>query len=311
MTSTENLLIVAAAAGALTAAVAAAVWIAERNIHVRTRRRTRADPQLAGQTAAAAVVESVEVFALDGVRLSGWLLLPERWRGEAALVLHGFVDSRAAMLEHARLLLRHGFAVLAPDSRGHGESGGGAVSFGVREAEDVRAWGDWLCRRLRIDAFVGIGQSMGAAVLINALPGERRLTRVVAESSFTSFREVAYERLAGRARVPRWLARWLFRPVGELGFLYVRWRYGFNLHDTRPLDALRGAAQPVLLIHGSNDRAILAQHSRRLLSAAGSPATEYWEVEGAGHTEPIRVAAAEYERRVIAWLTSPPAGNRA
>lgn len=303
--STETLLIVSAASAA---AGGLAIWLAERNVRVRAPRRQAADPKLATQTASAASVESVEVAAPDGVRLSGWLLYPERWRGEAALVLHGFVDSRAAMLDHARLLLRHGYAVLAPDSRGHGESGGDAVSFGLREAGDVSAWADWLCGRLGIDAFIGVGQSMGAAVLINALPGETRLARIVAESPFTSFREAAYDRLAGRARVPRWVAHSLFRPIGELAFLYVRWRYGFNLHQTRPLDALRRSAQPVLLIHGERDQAILASHSRRLHAAATASEVEYWEVEGAGHTEPIRVAAAEYERRLIEWLsaTSPP-----
>ena len=281
------------------AAIAAAVWLAERNVRVRGRRRTSADESLARGTGAA--VEAVEIAAHDGVKLSGWLLRPEVWRGEAALVLHGFVDSRAAMLGHARVLLRHGYAVLTPDSRGHGESGGVTVSFGLREADDVVSWGDWLCERLEIASFVGVGQSMGAAVLINALPRESRLERVVAESSFTTFREAAYDKLAGRAGLPRWLAHLAFRPIGELAFLYVRCRYGFNLHSTRPLDALRRAGQPVLLIHGADDDAIRAQHSRRLHATSGA---EYWEVSGAGHTEPIRVAAGEYERRVIEWLTS-------
>jgi uncharacterized protein len=286
-------------------AAAAAVWLAERNIRVRARRRTKADDRLARQ--AGADVESVEVAAHDGVRLSGWLLHPEAWRGEAAMVLHGFVDSRAAMLEHARFLLSHGYAVLAPDSRGHGESGGRAVSFGLREAADVSAWGDWLCERLGIDNFVGLGQSMGAAVLINAMPLDRRLERVVAESAFTSFREAAYDRLAGRMHVPRWLAHWMFRPVGELAFLYVRWRYGFNLHATRPVDVLRRENRRVLLIHGADDEAVRAAHSRKLQAVSGA---DYWEVSGAGHTEPLRVAGREYERRVIEWLTtSRRAGN--
>ena len=282
--------------------IASAVWLAERNVRVRGRRRAVADDELARGTGAA--VEAVEIAAHDGVKLSGWLLRPEVWRGEAALVLHGFVDSRAAMLDHARVLLRHGYAVLTPDSRGHGESGDATVSFGLREADDVVSWGDWLCERLDIAGFVGVGQSMGAAVLINALPRERRLERVVAESSFTTFREAAYDKLAGRAGIPRWLAHLAFRPIGELAFLYVRWRYGFNLHSTRPVDALRRAGRPVLLIHGADDEAILARHSRRLHAASGA---EYWEVFGAGHTEPIRVAPGEYERRVIDWLTSPPA----
>ncbi len=278
--------------------MAAAVWLAERNVRVRTGRRTSADDSLARETGAS--VESVEIAAHDGIMRSAWLLRPGEWRGEAAMVLHGFVDSRAAMLDHARFLLRHGYAVLAPDSRGHGDSGGATVSFGLREAVDVRSWGDWLCARLAIENFVALGQSMGAAVLINALPHERRLERIVAESPFTSFREAAYDKLAGRAGIPRWLAHLAFRPVGELAFLYVRWRYGFNLHSTRPVDALRRAGQPVLLIHGADDQAILAQHLRRLQAISGA---EYWEVAGAAHTEPIRVAPNEYERRVIAWLT--------
>jgi uncharacterized protein len=265
---------------------AAAVWLAERNVKVRMRRRVAADEGLARETGAAAV-ETVEIAACDGVKLCGWLLRPGVWRGEAALLLHGFVDSRAA--------------VLTPDSRGHGESGGATVSFGLHEADDVLSWGDWLCGRLEIASFVALGQSMGAAVLINALPREERLTRIVAESPFTTFREAAYDKLAGRAGIPRWLAHLAFRPIGEVAFLYVRWRYGFNLHATRPVDALRRAGQPVLLIHGSDDEAILAQHSRRLQATSGA---EYWEVEGAGHTEPIRVAPREYERRVIDWFTT-------
>ena len=283
----------------LLAASAAAVLLAERNVRVRGRRRVRADRTLALETGAG--VESVEVAAQDGVTLRGWLLRPEQWSGEAAMVLHGFVDSRVAMLEHARLLLRHGYAVLTPDSRGHGESGGSTVSFGVREAGDVSAWGDWLCERLGIDTFIGLGQSMGAAVLINALPDERRLEKVVAESSFTTFREAAYDRLGGRFGVPNWVAHWGFRPVGELAFLYVRWRYGFNLHAARPVNALLKATQPVMLIHGAIDEAILARHSRRLQAVHGGA---YWEVAGAGHTEPIRVAPGEYERRVVEWLAN-------
>lgn len=283
------------------------MWLAERNIRVRAPKRKRADAELARGLAAR--VESAEITAPDGTRLSAWLLHPAAWRGEAAIVLHGFVDTRTAMLDHARFLLRHGYAVLLPDSRGHGESGGEAVSFGVREHADVGAWADWLCGRLGIRRFIGLGQSMGAAVLLHALPGEPRLERVIAESAFTTFRDAAYDRLSGRAGIPRWLGRVLFRPAGELAFLYVRWRYGFNLNEARPVDALRRAAQPVLLIHGSDDEAIRASHSRQLHEVSGA---EYWEIAGAAHTDPLRVAGEEYERRVIAWLsTSQPAGSRA
>ncbi|MCC6538270.1 MAG: alpha/beta fold hydrolase [Bryobacterales bacterium] len=311
MSNTAVFLIVAIVAALL---MSGAVWLAERNIRVRGKRRTPADDATArAATGGAAVVERAEVRAVDGVPLRAWLLHdPRTSNGRAALVLHGFVDTRAAMLPHAAMLLRQGFAVLLPDSRGHGESGGREVTFGLRESEDLRTWGDWLCARLGVERFVGLGQSMGACVLLHALPAEGRLEAVIAESAFTTFHAAAYDKLADRYGLPRRAAHIAFRPVGELAFAYVRWRYGIDLSRARPVDAIQRAAPPVLLIHGADDRAIRVTHSRELHAASGG--CGYWEVPGAGHTEPIRVAAQEYERRVAAWLAaviSPTAGNRA
>ncbi len=267
MSNTAVFLIVAI--GALVTAFGA-VWLAERNIRVRAPRRIAADEQ-AARDATGAEVEQVEVQAADGTPLRAWLLHdPETWTGRAALVLHGFVDTRAAMLPHTALLLRQGFAVLAPDSRGHGESGGHEVTFGLREADDVRAWGDWLCERLGVETFVGLGQSMGACVLLHALPAEGRLEGVIAESPFTTFSSAAYDKLADRYRLPRRVAHVAFRPMGELAFWYVCWRYGVNLHLARPVDAIqRPGRPPVLLIHGAEDRAIRVSHSRALQAASG------------------------------------------
>jgi pimeloyl-ACP methyl ester carboxylesterase len=67
---------------------------------------------------------TVQVVARDGVVLRAWLFTPETWNGGAVLVLHGIADSRASQQGLARMLLAHGYTVLAPDSRAHGESGG-------------------------------------------------------------------------------------------------------------------------------------------------------------------------------------------
>jgi len=99
--------------------------------------------------------------------------------------------------------------------------------------------------------------------------------------------------------------------MGELAFWYVRWRYGVDMLRARPVDAIQQSAVPVLLIHGAEDRAIRVTHARELHAVSGC---DYWEVPRAGHTEPFRVAAHEYERRVVACLageaTSPTTGNR-
>jgi len=246
--------------------------------------------------------EEAETRSREGLRLRGWLFQPSCWNGEAVVVLHGFTDSAKGMLAHAGMLLRKGYAVLTPDSRGHGRSEGDLVHFGLREADDFRLWGDWLCRRLGIYGFHVIGQSMGAAVVLQALSREmsreRRVRAVVAESPFYSFPEVALDRLAMRLRLPRRV----LKPMLWAGIAYCRLRYQINLRQARPIDHLAGASR-VLLIHGLADRSIPPRHSR-VLHAAHRDRTELWEIAGIGHVEGLERKPQEYERRVIGFLDS-------
>lgn len=65
---------------------------------------------------------------------------PPIGNGDGVILLHGQAANRANMLGNADLLLRHGYAVLLPDARAHGESGGPIATYGVVEASDVRRW---------------------------------------------------------------------------------------------------------------------------------------------------------------------------
>jgi dipeptidyl aminopeptidase/acylaminoacyl peptidase len=71
-----------------------------------------------------AQLAEVSITADDGATLRGWSMRPLRANGDAVILLHGHTDNRAGMLGNADLLLGHGFAVLLPDARAHGESGG-------------------------------------------------------------------------------------------------------------------------------------------------------------------------------------------
>jgi len=81
-----------------------------------------------------ATLEPVEVKAGDGAVLSAWLFTPARPNGSAVILLHGVGDARSGSLSAAGFLLRAGFTDLTPDCRGHGVSGGGVISYEVREA---------------------------------------------------------------------------------------------------------------------------------------------------------------------------------
>jgi len=110
----------------------------------------------------------------DNAVLRGWCFTPPHSSGAAVILLHGVVDTRQGVLGHARFLLRHGFTALTPDARGHGESGGEPISYGLRESDDVHCWATWLCQRQQVDRLYGLGESMGAAILLQSLRVEQR-----------------------------------------------------------------------------------------------------------------------------------------
>ncbi len=142
-----------------------------------------------------ASLNDVSIAAADGVRLRGWSLRPIASNGNAVILLHGVGDNRMGMLGYADLLLGHGYAILLPDARAHGESGGDLATYGVKEAGDVRRWYDWLETAESPRCIDGLGNSMGAALLLESLQTTSGFCAVVAESPFANFREASYDRL--------------------------------------------------------------------------------------------------------------------
>jgi dipeptidyl aminopeptidase/acylaminoacyl peptidase len=248
-----------------------------------------------------AVFEDVSITSMDGVRLEGWVARPAHANGNAVILLHGVGDSRQGMLGFARLFLSQGYMVLLPDSRGHGTSGG-FPTYGIREAGDVRQWVGWLCSHEKPRCAFGMGESMGAAILLQATK-EVPFCAVVAESPFASFREIAYIRVGQFFNAGDWVGRIALRPAVEFAFLYGWMTRGVQLAHASPALSVVGSRVPILLIHGLADTNIPFQQSETILAHNPSYIT-LWEVPGAGHIGASRVAGWEFDTRVLDWFAS-------
>lgn len=253
-----------------------------------------------------ATLSEVEIAADDGAILHAWIFRPQIAEGDAVILLHGQADNREGMLSNADMLLRHGFSVLLPDARAHGESGGPIATYGLKEAGDVRRWYEWTARTQGPRCINGLGDSMGAAILLDSLATEPGFCAISAESPFSTFQEAAYDRLGQQFGTGPWLGRTLLRPALEAGLLYARMRYGVDLERTSPRSAVAASKVPVLLIHGLADRNLPPRHSEQIKAA--NPAVELWEPAGVGHCGAASVAPAEYERRVVGWFESHDRG---
>lgn len=251
-----------------------------------------------------AELQEVSIAAADGVTLRGWYVHPENFNGSAVVLLHGITDNREGVAGYGKLFLDHGYAILLPDARRHGESGGDLATYGIKESEDVHRWVDWIYARDLSPAqcVYGFGESYGAALILQSLAVESRYCAVVTESPFSTAREMSYERVSGPLHLQPWFGRTLGLPVIASAVLYARVHYGVDLLQPNPLDTVKHSHVPVLLIHGDHDHSISPRHSMILAQAAPSH-VQLWLVPGAGHTMAWAAAHQEFESRVLAWFS--------
>ena len=291
------------AAGAVLAILAGAV-LCENALHIPQQARivnpAETAEKLARETRSS--WQLVEIAAADGAILKAWFYSPPSPRG-AVILLHGIADTRRGVLGHARLLLENRYAVLTPDARGHGASGGSFISYGLLEAEDVHRWTNWLCDTARPAALYGLGESMGAAILLQALAHETRFRAVVAESPFATFEDIAYDRLAQASGLPRGFARVAFWPVVTPALGYARLRYGVDLRQASPMAAVGATGVPILLIHGEEDTNVPPRHSKAL-QAIHSAAIRLWTAAATPHTAALSTHPEEFARLVLEWFAS-------
>ena len=251
-------------------------------------------------------LEPVELRAADGAVLRAWYSVPDNDNGRAVILLHGITDNREGVAGFGEMFLARGYRVLLPDSRAQGESGGDVATYGLREADDIHRWVSWLYDR-NAGCVDGFGASMGAALLLESLRAEHRYCAVVADSPFASFRRVAYDRegyyVGLRPPAEQWFGRSFGLLPTEVSLLYARWRYGLDLLNANPLDAVKVSTTPTLIIHGAADVNILPEHSRIL--AAGNPAhVQLWLVSGAQHGGAVAADPQQYQQRVLTFFES-------
>ena len=116
----------------------------------------------------------VDLKTPDGAVLRAWFMRPKEWNGDAVILLHGVSDNRLGTYGYGKWLVQNHYSVLLPDARAHGSSGGELATYGLKEFDDIHHWVDWIETFEHPHCMFGLGESMGAAQLLQALPKEPR-----------------------------------------------------------------------------------------------------------------------------------------
>ena len=290
--------------GYLGVSIAAGIAVAEGSLHLRRLplRHAQAFSRLAHEKYGAAL-QNVAIKAGDGVVLKGWYIQPKAFNRSAVVLMHGITDNREGVAGYGEIFLDHGYSVLLPDARAHGESEGQVATYGIKEAGDLHGWVSWLyTHKLRASQCVyGFGESYGAALILQSLAVESRYCAVAVEDSFATARDMSYQRVSALLHLGPWFAKTLGLPVLDSALVYARLRYGVDLLQPSPLYGVEHSKVPALLIQGTEDRTI-SPHQGEILAHAEPDHVRLWLVHGAGHTMAWTVAHQEFERRILDWF---------
>lgn len=235
--------------------------------------------------------EDVSFETRDGLAIRGWYVPSEN--GAAVIVLHGSGGARIRPVDHARMLLDHGYGVLLMDSRGHGESEGATNALGWGAWPDVEAAAEFLNTRDDVkDGRVGVlGLSMGAEVGLDAASHVSSIRALVADGGgVRSINEVRSFPLTWR--------RALEYPAYTVNNAVVAVLSG-EAPPTAIADRAPHIETPTLLI---SSKVIEERDLNRIWYERLAGEAELWELPDTAHTGGLRTHPEAYEARVVEFL---------
>ncbi|GAB4214265.1 MAG: alpha/beta hydrolase [Rhodoferax sp.] len=237
--------------------------------------------QTPAPTALEPVAQTVYVAGPEpGSVLSMWWWPQACANAPTLLYLHGTFRNLAGNAHKIAALHRAGFAVLALDYRGWGESSPAVPSEAGIVADAQTAWAELLRRQPnpRLRAVYGHSMGSGVAVALTAQLAADALGGLILESAFTGFEDVA-------------------REAGFWAGLLAQ----FTQERFASQDRIGQIRVPLLMLHGAQDDTVPWVLGRRLFDTAQEP--KHWELFEAGHHSDLHaVDAARYQKTLHAFM---------
>ncbi len=156
-----------------------------------------------------------------------------------------------------------GHNTLLIDQRACGNSGGRAITFGIKERQDLLCWINYAVERFGSEVRIFLcGVSMGGStvIMVSDMDLPKNVVGIVADCPFSDPKEII-AKVSDDLKIPSKLSM----PFIRLG---ARIYGGFNLNEASAINSIKNAKVPILLIHGEEDGFVPCAMSDALASAA-------------------------------------------
>lgn len=228
--------------------------------------------------------EDVYQTTFDGLKLHAAYFPPIKENSEKKRVVicfHGYTSKGLADFTGLTdYYFRHGYAMLHPDARAHGDSEGDYIGFGCLDRKDALGWIDWVLQKCGTDVEIFLhGISMGGATVLMAsgLELPPQVKGIISDCGFTSPKEVFTHVLNTMYHLPAF-------PIIPAANIVNKRLAGYGMDECNAKREVAKAKVPILFIHGSKDTFVPVKMCQELYDCCASPKKKLI-VEGAAHGE--------------------------
>lgn len=236
----------------------------------------------------------------DQTQIAAWYI-PTVKNSRAIVLVHGRDNSRTdafkgRFVEFGAALQKAGYSVLMIELRGHGQSGPGRFTFGIKERWDVEGGVDWLLGKgYQPGKIAVLGYSLGAGSVIGAAAEEKAVGAVVTEAAYADIAPVIKKNWAEQSGLPMMFltpTTWMIQLL-----------YGYDVMASRPVDEVsKIAPRPMLMIHCTTDEMIAYTNLGQL--QAQIPSAQTWTIDGCRHGFAYNFGPVEYTQQVVNFLNA-------
>ncbi len=230
----------------------------------------------------------------DSIKLKGWFVYSNQKHSFGTIfLLNGIASCKATMLSTAYLLANNGFNCVLYDSRANGESGGTFCTFGYYERKDLSSYIDSTIVRFPNSLPFGVfGNSLGAAVVIQTMAIDKRIKCGIAESPFANLRDVIHDYFARM-----FLLR--INLIPDEALKHSEKIAHFKVDAVQPVLSAESITQPVMIIHGLDDKNISPKYGKEIYNNLGSKNKIWYPIPKGTHFNLNIVGGKRLREKII------------
>lgn len=198
-----------------------------------------------------------KIILNDNYYTACWKIKAQSSKG-IIILFHGYSGCKSGLLKQANAFLEMNYSVFLVDFMGCGETRGRITTVGYFEAEQVKSAFDYIYNDGEKNIIL-YGTSMGATAILRAVSEcDVNPEKMILECPFSSLYKTVKNRFEMMG-LPAF-------PMAELIVFWGGFQNGFNGFSHNPAEYSKEIYQPVLLMHGKEDKKVSLEEIHSIYS---------------------------------------------